>query len=58
MVKVGAREWMAIGLLIAIVGLTWIREPRFAEPTNLNSILLWMPMLIVAALGQMLVIIT
>lgn len=49
---------MAISLLIAVAGFTWIREPRFAEPTNLNSILLWMPMLLVASLGQMFVIVT
>jgi rhamnose transport system permease protein len=34
-----------------------LREPRFLEASSINSILLWMPLLTVAAMGELLVIV-
>lgn len=54
----GARELGVLLLLLLVCGAAWIREPRFLEASNLNSILLWAPLLIVVGVGQMMVIIT
>ncbi|HSI71621.1 MAG TPA: ABC transporter permease, partial [Fimbriimonas sp.] len=54
----GAREIGVLVLLLLVCVAAWIREPRFLEPSNLNSILLWAPLLIVVGVGQMMVIIT
>lgn len=44
-------------LLLVIVGAA-AKEPRFLEPTSVNSVLLWIPLLTIVALGQMMVIVT
>ncbi|MEQ1820998.1 MAG: ABC transporter permease [Fimbriimonadaceae bacterium] len=44
-----------IVVLYAIVGLS---EPRFLTPSSINSILLWMPIITIMALGQLLVVIS
>ncbi len=41
--------------LFAVVGLY---QPRFLAPSSLNSILLWMPIITVLALGQLLVVVS
>ncbi len=51
------REAGALAMLAAVVGAAAIAEPRFLEPQSLNNLLLWLPMLLVAAIGQMLVIV-
>ena len=38
--------------------LTGLKEPRFFDPKSINSILLWMPLITVAAMGQLIVIVT
>jgi rhamnose transport system permease protein len=52
------REAGVIFLLMLVVGITWVREPRFLESTSLNTILLLIPLLIVIGIGQMPVIVT
>lgn len=44
-------------LLVLVITLCALREPRFLQPTSLNSILLWVPMIAVVAIGQMMVIV-
>jgi len=44
-------------LLLIVVGATAV-QPRFMTPFNLRSILLWVPLLTVIAMGEMMVIIT
>lgn len=45
-------------LLILVLAAGALKEPRVLEPASINSILLWMPLLIVMAAGQMLVLVT
>ncbi len=45
-------------LLVLVCAIAAIREPRFLDPSSLNSILLWAPLLIVVGIGQMMVIVT
>ncbi len=52
------REWsLVVALVVVAVGAT-IVQPRFATSDNFRSILLWMPLLLVAAMGQTAVILT
>lgn len=52
------REWsLVVALAIVAVGATLVQS-RFATTDNLRSILLWMPLLLVAAMGQTAVILT
>lgn len=52
------REWSLVAaLVVVVVGATWV-QPRFATADNVRSILLWMPLLLVAAMGQTAVILT
>lgn len=44
-------------LLVIVVGAT-TAEPRFLSPFNLRTVLLWVPLLVTVAMGQMMVIIT
>lgn len=43
--------------MIALIGLTGLRAPHFFRAESLNSVLLWMPMVTVAAVGQLPVIV-
>jgi len=52
-----AREITAFVLLLLVWGIAGMKEPRFLQPSNLNSVLLWMPLITVVAMGQMLVIV-
>jgi rhamnose transport system permease protein len=52
------REIGIILFLILIVAGATAAQPRFLTPFNLRSILLWVPLLTVVALGEMMVIIT
>src|SRR5688500_12023260 len=45
-------------LLLVIFGLAAVKEPRLLEANSLSSILLWIPLLVVMAIGQMAVIVT
>jgi rhamnose transport system permease protein len=52
------REIRTLALLVAVIVAAALRAPRFIEATSINSILLWIPLLIVVGMGQMLVIVT
>ena len=45
-------------LLIGVVLAALTRNPHFLDVKNLNSILLWIPLLVVVGMGQMMVILT
>lgn len=53
----GARESGLVVALILLIALCYFKEPRYLDPRNINSILLWMPLLLVAAVGQFPVIV-
>ncbi len=52
------RELPLLIALVALVGIVSAFQPRFLSVDNLRSVLLWLPLLTVAALGQMAVILT
>ena len=52
------RETPLAGILVALVLLVSVLQPRFLSPGNLQSVLLWLPLLIIVALGEMAVILT
>jgi rhamnose transport system permease protein len=51
------REGLAIGLLICVCVGVAMKEPRFLDPKSINSVLLWLPLLAVTAVGELLVIV-
>ena len=53
----GKREIGLLVVLIVLVILCSVAKPIFLDPRSLNSILLWMPLLLVAAVGQFPVIV-
>ncbi len=52
------REFGTIALLAVVVIAVVGRDHRFLDPTSLNSVLLWIPLLLVVGVGEMLVIVT
>lgn len=52
------RELSIIVFLVLVVALSAAVEPRFLQPFNIRSTLLWIPLLAVIAMGEMMVIIT
>ncbi len=52
------RETRALILLIVVFVAAAIKAPRILEPSSISSILLWIPLLTVMAVGQMLVIVS
>ncbi len=52
------REAGTLVLLLAVAGAALTKDHQFLEAKNLNSILLWIPLLAVVGMGQMLVILT
>lgn len=53
----GKREIGLLIVLIVLITACFIAKPIFLDPRNINSILLWMPLLLVAAVGQFPVIV-
>jgi rhamnose transport system permease protein len=53
-----SRELRALILLAVVFIAAAIKSPRLLEPASINSILLWIPLLTVMAVGQMLVIVS
>lgn len=53
-----AREAGTLVLLVLVFVGAGLKEPRFWQADSLNSILLWIPLLVVVGMGQMLVIVT
>ena len=51
------REAAIVVLLVIIISVVTAVEPRFLSTFNIRSILLWVPLLTVIAMGQMMVII-
>lgn len=52
------RNLAALVFIIALFAGVGLYEPRFLAPRSLDSILLWMPIITVLALGQLLVVIS
>jgi rhamnose transport system permease protein len=52
------RNVITIAFIAALYMSVGLSEPRFLSPSSFNSILLWMPIITVMALGQLLVIIS
>lgn len=52
-----SRELLPGGLLVAVCFAAFLKEPRFFDPKSINSILMWMPLITVAAMGQLIVIV-
>jgi rhamnose transport system permease protein len=53
-----SRILLPLGLIICLCLAIGAKEPRFFQPPSIDSILLWMPMILVAAMGQLSVILT
>lgn len=53
----GKRELGLLIVLILLIVVCSVAKPIFLDPRNINSILLWMPLLLVAAVGQFPVIV-
>jgi len=52
------RELGIVAFLVVVIAVATAIEPRFLQPFNVRSILLWIPLLAVIAMGEMMVIIT
>lgn len=52
------RSLVSLILLVILVIAVGLREPRFLQVTSIESVLLWLPLILVVALGQLLVILT
>jgi rhamnose transport system permease protein len=52
------RELGIIGFTVVLVGIAALIEPRFIEAENLRNILRYIPLIIVVAMGQMMVIVS
>lgn len=52
------RNLFAFAFVVVFCFVIAIKEPRFMQPTSIESVLLWMPLITVAAMGQLLVIVT
>lgn len=52
------KNLVAFGFLIVFCLAIAIKEPRFLQPQSIESVLLWLPLILVAAMGQMFVVAT
>jgi rhamnose transport system permease protein len=52
------RELGIVLLLVLVFVAATLKDSRFLQPGNIESILLWVPLLVVVGIGQMLVIVT
>ena len=55
---VALREAGTLVLLLLLVIVATIKEPRFLQASSIESIILWVPLLALVGLGQMMVIVT
>src|SRR5256885_924543 len=53
-----SRETLALILVILVCVIAFLKEPRFFDPKSIDSILLWLPLITVVAMGELMVIIT
>ncbi|HEY3779924.1 MAG TPA: ABC transporter permease [Fimbriimonadaceae bacterium] len=56
--KLGLREWLALTFVVLVCLFAGLKDPRFFGPKSIDSILLWLPLITVVAMGEMLVIVT
>lgn len=52
------RQLLAVGFIVAFCLAVGMKEPRFFQPMSVESVLLWMPLITVAAMGQLFVVVT
>jgi len=52
------REGTTFGFLVLLLVAAGLKEPRLFQPQSLESILLWMPLIAVVAMGQLMVVLT
>ncbi len=52
------RHLVAFAFVVVFCLAVGLKEPRFFQPQSIESVLLWMPLITVAAMGQLLVIAT
>ncbi|HXH60552.1 MAG TPA: ABC transporter permease [Fimbriimonadaceae bacterium] len=52
------RNLYALGFVVVLCLAVGLKEPRFFQPMSIESVLLWMPLITVVAMGQLLVIAT
>jgi rhamnose transport system permease protein len=52
-----SREFGTLILLLIVVGITTLIEPRYLSANSVRSILLWVPLLAIIGMGEMMVII-
>jgi len=52
------REATAFALILLICLGAYFKEPRFFDPRSIDSILLWLPLITVVAMGELMVIVT
>lgn len=55
---VASREARTLVLILLVLLIGGLKEPRLLSPSSISSILLWIPLLTVMAVGQMLVIVS
>jgi len=55
---VAGRELGTAVLLVLVMIAAGLKEPRYLQPSSLESILLWIPLLLIVGVGQMTVIVT
>jgi rhamnose transport system permease protein len=53
-----SRHLVALAFLVVFCVAVGIKEPRFLQAQSIESVLLWMPLIAVAAMGQLMVIAT
>lgn len=56
--RFGLREWLALSFVVLVCAFAGLKDRRFFDPKSIDSILLWMPLITVVAMGEMIVIIT
>lgn len=57
MIRNSSRELLALGFFLLVFILAGAKDARIFDASSINSILLWLPILLVAAMGQLLVIV-
>jgi len=51
------RELRTVALLVVVVVVAWLIQPRYLNPNSLRSILIWIPLVAIIGMGEMMVII-
>lgn len=56
--RLAAREAVAFALVLVVCISAFFVQPRFFDPKSIDSILLWLPLITVVAMGELMVIVT